>query len=317
LLYFVGEDQASGREMWISDFTASGTRMAADLYAGGSNSNPKGFVAFDDAVLFTAQSPLGSGHEAARVYLWSYDGQTAAPLVDVPICNAADIEYLAPRDGVLYFAGRDDAHGCELWQYDGTDARIVADIASGPVDSRPGHFQTIGDAFYFTADDIEHGEELWRLVTVPDGDFTGDGNVGIADVAVIQRNMGQAADAVYAQGDINGDGAVNAADVAMLVARFGVSQPIVTSSAAPSAIVVARPRAAAIAEATSRFDAVARRYSARDAGSALGDAGQTSTLRTARRGQAQSVDATDAALEEASFDVGRTRRTAGRSLARR
>ncbi|MEX2188315.1 MAG: dockerin type I domain-containing protein [Pirellulales bacterium] len=282
-------------------------------------SNPKGFVAYDDAVIFAAYSVL-SPNEDASTRLWRLDGQDVTPIDVDKGCNTGTPDELVVRDGLVYFSASDAVHGCELWQYDGESARIAADIAPGPVGSYPRQFGMYNGELYFTAFDIEYGGELRKLVTVPDGDCNGDGRVGIADLAVIQRNLGRAADAVYAQGDINGDGAVNAADVAMLVAQFGTSQQVNPSSAsAPSGIVVARPRSAGPLAPANRIDAVLRRGAARDAGVSLGggDADTMSTLRTARRARIQSADATDAAIGHTSFDVGPTRRSSNRTLARR
>jgi ELWxxDGT repeat protein len=68
-------------------------------------------------------------------------------------------------DGRLLFAGCDDAHGCELWTSDGTDAgtRLFQDILPGAASSSPGSFAETPSRFYFVADDGLHSFEPWTL----------------------------------------------------------------------------------------------------------------------------------------------------------
>jgi ELWxxDGT repeat protein len=65
---FVADDGVHGSELWYSDGTAAGTRLAADLAAGALASQPRGFTALGPRVLFaTADGP------ALRV--WSIEPQ--------------------------------------------------------------------------------------------------------------------------------------------------------------------------------------------------------------------------------------------------
>lgn len=72
------------------------------------------------------------------------------------------------------------------------------------------------------------------------GDLDGDFRVGLADLAILQGNLGVASGATYALGDLTGDGAVNRADVAALAGLFGTSAA--TSGSAPAAAMVTRAR---------------------------------------------------------------------------
>ena len=66
-LYFSAADQpaTSGRELWVSDGTAGGTRMLQDLNAGPTNSNPRSMVKAGDRIYLSAYKP------GAGVELWS------------------------------------------------------------------------------------------------------------------------------------------------------------------------------------------------------------------------------------------------------
>lgn len=138
LLWLVLDDGASGRELWASDGTAAGTRLVADLCPGPCTGRPSRLFPWRDAV---------------------------------------------SRDSV-FFAYRDDARGNELWISDGTrdGTRQVRDICPGPCSSLEERTQLSNlmvelDGFLlFTADDGEHGRELWR------SDGTEAGTVRLTDL---------------------------------------------------------------------------------------------------------------------------------------
>jgi ELWxxDGT repeat protein len=54
LLFFSGNDGVHGSEPWLSDGTAGGSRMIADVNPGGGGSNPQVFTAFGNQVFFSA-----------------------------------------------------------------------------------------------------------------------------------------------------------------------------------------------------------------------------------------------------------------------
>lgn len=97
--------------------------------------------------------------------------------------------YLQPRSlanvgGTLFFAGRDTAHGWELWKSDGTTAGTVmvkgineGDIYDPDYDSSVPRFLTnVGGTLFFTATDGIHGRELWK------SDGTEAGTVMVKDI---------------------------------------------------------------------------------------------------------------------------------------
>lgn len=84
------------------------------------------------------------------------------------------------------------------------------------------------------------------------GDFNCDGAVNLADLAVLQQNLGTVSGGTRAMGDMNRDGVIGRGDAALLAQRFGAIAPgasPVASPASPAAILaVARDREGAGAE---------------------------------------------------------------------
>ena len=70
-LLFKGYDSTHGSELWVTDGTAAGTAMLADIDPGSASSNPYGFKVFGNRVLFQANDGV-HGSE-----LWVTDGTTA------------------------------------------------------------------------------------------------------------------------------------------------------------------------------------------------------------------------------------------------
>jgi len=130
LIYFTATDAEAGRELWVTDLTPAGTRRVRDIRPGPEGSEPE------------------------RLYDFG---------------------------GVLVFTADDGEHGRELWRSDGTEAGtwMIRDINAGEADGGINHipeeyeypaflprprveFAQMGGHVYFSADDGEHGSELWR-----------------------------------------------------------------------------------------------------------------------------------------------------------
>lgn len=62
---------------------------------------------------------------------------------------------------LIYFNGTSQAHGSELWSFNGQTIGEVADINPGQPSSFPAELQSIGNSLYFSADDGTHGREPW------------------------------------------------------------------------------------------------------------------------------------------------------------
>ena len=192
LLYFSANDGETGQELWVSDGTAAGTNLVADIrpndgsdpFANGSD--PNNFIEFKDRLYFTANN--GSvGNE-----VWVSDGTTEGTelLIDIrPNEGQYSSEYSSYAGNFtvagdrLFFSANNGDNGIELWVSDGTTegTQLLKDINPGSTEgyfnpsqtfvdsSFPKEFLAVGDLIYFSANDGETGQELW----VSDGTVEG------------------------------------------------------------------------------------------------------------------------------------------------
>ncbi len=146
---FSADDGVHGREFWITDGSAAGTRLVADIWPGGGPANPGGIPA---SPYPPSAAPGGQGG------------------------------MLALGDGRALFSATDPLHGTELWITDGTAGGtwLVKDIngaTQGFASSTPSQFAALGDGrVVFTADDGILGAEAW----ITDG--TGAGTHLLRDI---------------------------------------------------------------------------------------------------------------------------------------
>lgn len=185
-LYFAANDGASGRELWqfdpAAEHPAAALRQVADIAPGGMSSNPAFLAVLGERLYFAANDGT-HGSE-----LWVYDpaaveGTGAAMLVeDIAGGSASSFPSgLTAMAGELYFSASDGVSGTELWRYDPAAsggagaAQQVADIRSGSGSASPRDLTVIANTLYFSADDGEHGRELWRYErTLDTAELTSD-----------------------------------------------------------------------------------------------------------------------------------------------
>ncbi len=175
LLFFTATDPGSGRELWRTDGTSSGTRLVKDLWAGQVSSGPEELTELGGAVFFRAADPV-YGSE-----LFKSDGTSGGTVLVKDIhpdgADASPAELIVSA-GTLFFRANDGTGGEELWKTDGTSAGtlLLKDILPGSGSSNLGNFTDVGGALFFTADDGEHGTELWKT------DGTSEGTVMVRDI---------------------------------------------------------------------------------------------------------------------------------------
>ncbi len=181
LLFFSGDDGASGPELWASDGTPGGTRRVLDLRPGPGGGVPQreGSLPLPDyaAVTGVASPPsaffAGDDGVHGRELWWS-DGTEANTrmLGDLrPGPLGSDPRYLTIVRGVAYFVADDGAHGAELWRSDGTEGGtyLLADLEPGPGASIPDSLTNVYGTLFFSAWRSEDGRELWRSDGTPGG----------------------------------------------------------------------------------------------------------------------------------------------------
>lgn len=159
-LWFAGV-AGSGRDLWRTDATRSGTRLVVDLAGPGrteSSDGPRQLTAVGDTLFFVADD--GSGTR-----LWRTDGTAVGTSALLPAGTGRrnGPESLTAVGDTLFFTLDDAGTGRELWASDGTteSTRLVADIRPGAPGSRPLLLTAVGDRVFFAATDATHGNELW------------------------------------------------------------------------------------------------------------------------------------------------------------
>lgn len=172
---FAADDGVHGREPWVTDGTAAGTRLLADLGLEPNRTNSSNVRTIVDrfgTAFLVADDGIHGGE------LWRSDGTAAGTRLVADIrpgpesSNAAGLVVLADR---MFFSADDGTHGSELWVTDGTTSgtRLVADLAPGPAASFPEGLTVFRGALFFTA-----ANGLWR------SDGTTSGTTLVAQVAV-------------------------------------------------------------------------------------------------------------------------------------
>lgn len=84
-----------------------------------------------------------------------------------------DASSLTASGDYVYFAGKRNELGTELYRSDGTvsGTRLVKDIFPGSPDSAPSNLTSYKDFLFFSANDGIHGKELWRSGGTPESTF--------------------------------------------------------------------------------------------------------------------------------------------------
>lgn len=177
LAFFSTSANDQGRELWVSDGTASGTRLVKDIVEGADSSNPFGFAALGDKVLFSAKA-------GERDVLWVTDGTASGTtmLSEVQPQSTSTGTFFV-LGGRAFFRGNTVGQGSELWVTDGTadGTALFKDINPAVFNGwgeggAPEKFLRFGDKLIFQANDGVTGRELWAT------DGTEAGTVLVKDI---------------------------------------------------------------------------------------------------------------------------------------
>ncbi len=186
-LFFAADDGVHGEELWASDGTAAGSRLVADLWPGRNGSRPRGIAGLGSKVVLAANTP-GLGIEP-----WVSDG-TAAGTISLGDLVPGLGSSVGPFRMTLGQAGstsllclRTSSSADELWATDGTAGGTVrlGDLNPGAnltcvrrLGTHPRWDPANGSdgRLYFSAEDLDHGMELWA------SDGSAAGTVLVADI---------------------------------------------------------------------------------------------------------------------------------------
>jgi ELWxxDGT repeat protein len=192
---FSAETSTDGRELWVTDGTADGTHLLADINPNGS-SNPGSYSYQGQAGIIAAPAdlvPHGDGRVLFNaddgtngVEPWVSDGTAEGTHLLANLNPGADSSYASNffdlGNGRFLFEANDGTHGAEPWVSDGTaegthllaDVNPGADNGSAPpgaLSSPPqSGFVSLGNGrALFTATDPTHGDEPWVTDGTPEG----------------------------------------------------------------------------------------------------------------------------------------------------
>ena len=178
-LFYINEESDTGRELWVSDGSPTGTMLLQDIYPGENSGLVGSFMALGDQLLFRARN-VSHGYE-----LWISDGTVTNTqmLKDInPGVDSSWPHHLINVDDLVYFRANDAALGDSLWRTDGTEAGtwlvldIMPDLTTGS-DQFVGTMVYGGGQFFLKAYRPEYGYEFWRT------DGTTDGTWLLKDIA--------------------------------------------------------------------------------------------------------------------------------------
>ncbi len=169
-VYFSAHEAQYGVELWVSDGTANGTHLVADLRRGADDSTPEALTPAAGGLYFVAEDDRGRD-------LWRTDG-TEAGTVKVRDIGAGPAPPFVPDTSMraigdtLVFAADDGVHGLEPWISDGSAAgtQLLVDTIPGATGGL--HFERgarvppvsplfrVGEALIFFVDN--EGMQVWR-----------------------------------------------------------------------------------------------------------------------------------------------------------
>jgi ELWxxDGT repeat protein len=189
-LFFAAAQAASGTEPWVTDGTASGTQLLADVCPGSCSSSPQFYAGLGGLVVFGVFPDIPILEHGQQ--LWRSDGTRAGtfPLTDLTVTiltGGASRALVAVAGGQIFFNGcstNPASPGCRLWASDGTPGgtRPVPGFGGDSEPHPDGPMVTAGGRLYLSAHGTtSSGTELW----VTDGTAA-----GTAQVTGVPQNSG-------------------------------------------------------------------------------------------------------------------------------
>ncbi len=165
---FTADDGVHGVEPWVTDGTAAGTLLLADVNPGSAS----GSTIFGEVIAVLGAQALLRGYEPTTppgrgAELWHSDGTPAgtALLVNLakPAAQGSDPDGFAELFDQVLFRARDGSGGMRPWISDGTDAgtRLLADLQLPTTPGVEDRFVPFRNAVLFVAEHPAHGREPW------------------------------------------------------------------------------------------------------------------------------------------------------------
>ena len=179
-IFFDGYENQSGRELWKTSGSDSGSVLIKDINSGTGNSSfPDNFIEVNGDIFFLARTSA-SGEE-----LWKTDGSSSGTVLVEDIRQGTSgslIRNLIESNGTLFFSANNGSDGSELWKSDGTNAgtQLVKDIRTGVSSSGIRNTIDLNGTLIFTASDGS-GSGLWK------SDGTNAGTQEVKEITTTNR----------------------------------------------------------------------------------------------------------------------------------
>ncbi len=199
-LFFWGNTNDNGSELWSTDGTNANTTLVKDINTI-KIGTPNSGTSFFGTLTYNGYYYYAAVDDTHGNELWKSDGTNAGTVLvkDIwPGKAPSNPAQFFVYNGAIYFTASNGLSGTELWKTDGTEVGtvLVADINSGPVNSGPNRFFISNNFLYFTAYHSLYGIELWRSDGTAAGTTmvidlvtgAGHGTFGISDVISIGNN---------------------------------------------------------------------------------------------------------------------------------
>jgi trimeric autotransporter adhesin len=128
VLYFIADNGTTGRELWRTDGTPSGTYLLKELIPGAAGVAEIHFTVFDGQIFMGV-----SGDDSFAI--WKSDGtEQGTILVKSIVASGGFISWrssLVVANNLVFFTATDSTNGVELWTTDGTEAgtKMVKNIS--------------------------------------------------------------------------------------------------------------------------------------------------------------------------------------------
>ena len=167
-MYFAADDGIHGAELWVTNGTASGTRIIKDINPGQAGSFPKFFFDLGTTIVFAADDGVHG------IEWWRTDGTEAGTLLVKDIYSGNSLSIFGDSfkeneteqlDSIVIFNG-----GGKLWRTNGTEeGTYEVKALYGNYSSNPQAFVRFNDKVYFFA----RNGDLVFAVMVTDGTEAG------------------------------------------------------------------------------------------------------------------------------------------------